>query len=97
MFLPMGSDLPVARVDLPTTTRDRELVWRSIRDAYGRYSQPGSSLAIVCLTADREMATDVSHEFAERVRLHRHRHPRPAVGRRHPMGRPRRRRHGPPD
>ena len=66
VFLPMGSDLPVARVDLPTTPRDRETVWRTIRDAYGRYSQPGSSLAIVCLTADREMATDVRHEFAAR-------------------------------
>lgn len=66
VFLPMGSDLPVARVDLPTTARDREVVWRSIRDAYGRYSQPGSSLAIVCLTADRAMATDVGHEFAAR-------------------------------
>ena len=66
VFLPMGSDLPVARVDLPTTPREREGVWRSIRDAYGRYSQPGSSLAIVCLTADRAMATDVGHEFAAR-------------------------------
>ena len=66
VFLPMGSNLPVARVDLPATPRDREVVWRSIRDAYGRYSQPGSSIAIICLTANRDMATDVGHEFAAR-------------------------------
>lgn len=66
VFLPMGSDLPVARVDLPTTPRDHEVMWRSIRDAYGRYSRPGSSVAIVCLTADREIATNVGHEFAAR-------------------------------
>ncbi|MCA9241436.1 MAG: DUF4192 family protein, partial [Planctomycetales bacterium] len=52
VFLPMGSELPVARVDLPTTARDRDVVWHSISDAYGRYAKPGSSIAIVCLTSD---------------------------------------------
>ena len=66
VFLPMSSELPAARVDLPTTPDDREVVWNSIRDAYGRHAQPGSSLAIVCITADRETATDVGHEFAAR-------------------------------
>lgn len=56
----------MARVDLPSTPRDCETLWRSIRDAYGRYSQPGSSVAIVCLSANQEMATDVGHEFAAR-------------------------------
>ena len=66
VFLPMGSDLPVARVDLPTTPRDREVVWRSISDAYGRYAQPDSSIAIVCLTSDREEAAVAGHDFAAR-------------------------------
>jgi len=66
IFLPMGSDLPVARVDLPTTPRDREVVWRSISDAYGRYAQPGSSIAIVFLTANREDASVAGHDFAAR-------------------------------
>lgn len=66
VLLPMSSELPAARVDLPTTPHDREVVWSSIRDVYGRHAQPGSSLAIVCLTADREKATDVGHEFAAR-------------------------------
>ncbi len=66
VFLPMISELPAARVDLPTTPDDREVVWSSIRDAYGRHAQPGSSLAIVCVTADRETATGIGHEFAAR-------------------------------
>ncbi|WP_141013098.1 DUF4192 domain-containing protein [Nocardioides sambongensis] len=66
VFLPMSPELPAARVDLPTTPGDREGVWSSLRDAYSRHAQPGSSLAIACLTADRETATDVGHEFAAR-------------------------------
>lgn len=65
-FLPTSSELPAARVDLPTAPHDREVVWSSIRDAYSRHAQPGSSLAIVCVTADREMATGVGREFAAR-------------------------------
>lgn len=65
--LPMRCDLPVARVDLPTTGRDRDEVWNSIRDAYSRYAQPGSSVAIVCLTADRQLADQVAQDFAARL------------------------------
>lgn len=68
VFLPMGSDLPSARVDLPSKGRDRELVWRSLRDAFSRYAQPGSSVAVVCLTADRDEATIVGHDLAARMR-----------------------------
>ena len=39
VFLPMRSDLPVVRVDLPTTARDRDLVWQSISDAFSRYAE----------------------------------------------------------
>ena len=67
IFVPMRSDLPVARVDLPTTPRDRELVWRSIRDGLARYAKPGAAVGIVCITADREKAEDVSNEFAARL------------------------------
>ena len=67
VFLPMGSDLPVARVHLPTASRDRELVWRSIRDGLTRYAKPGSSVGIVCITADRQKAEDVGREFAARL------------------------------
>ena len=67
VFVPMRSDLPVARVDLPTKPRDRELVWPSIRDGLTRYAKPGSSVGIVCITADRQMAEEVGHEFAARL------------------------------
>jgi hypothetical protein len=63
----MRSDLPVARVDLPTTARDRDFVWRSISDAFNRYAQPGTSVGIVCITADRALAEDVGPEFAARL------------------------------
>lgn len=65
-FMSMGAELPVARVDLPAIARDREVVWRSISDAYSRYARPDSSIAIVCLTSDRDEATVVGHDFAAR-------------------------------
>jgi hypothetical protein len=64
VFLPLRSDLPVARVDTPTTPRDHALVWRSIRDGLSSYAQPGSAVGIVCITADRALAKDVGQEFA---------------------------------
>lgn len=67
VFLPLRSDLPVARVDIPTTARDREGVWQSISDAFRRYAQPDSNVAIVCLSADREQAHVVGQDFAARL------------------------------
>lgn len=67
VFVPLSSDLPVARVDLPTTAGDRELVWRGIREGFSRYAQPGASAAVVCLTADRSSADLVSRELAGRL------------------------------
>jgi hypothetical protein len=58
---------PVARVDLPVTARDRDFVWNSIRDAFSRYAQPGTSVGIVCMTADRAMAEEVGPEFVARL------------------------------
>lgn len=67
VFLPFQSDLPVARVDIPTSARDREVVWHSISDAFRRYAQPDSNVAIVCLSADREQAHVVGQDFAARL------------------------------
>lgn len=67
VFVPMRSDLPVARVDIPTTPREQEQVWRSIRDGLTRYAQPGAAVGIVCFTADRQQADLVGREFAERL------------------------------
>ncbi|TWE13170.1 DUF4192 family protein [Rudaeicoccus suwonensis] len=67
VFLPSRSELPAARVDIPTTARDREDVWRSISDESGRHAQPGSTVAIVCITADRNQANAVGLDFAGRL------------------------------
>jgi hypothetical protein len=67
VFLPLQSDLPVARVDIPTTARDRDGVWHSISDAFRRYAQPDSNVAIVVLSADREQAHLVGQDFAARL------------------------------
>lgn len=67
VFVPMRSDLPVARVDLPTTPTDRELVWRSLHDAFSRYGGSRASFGIVCMTDDRTYADVVSREFAVRL------------------------------
>lgn len=67
VFLPLRSDLPVARVDIPTSAREREGVWESISDAFSRYAQPGTSVGIVCITANRATAEEVGPEFAARL------------------------------
>ncbi|MBJ7353912.1 MAG: DUF4192 domain-containing protein [Thermoleophilaceae bacterium] len=67
VFVPMRCDLPVARVDIPTTPKDRELVWHSIRDGFSRHAQPGASVGIVCFTADRRTADVVGQVFADRL------------------------------
>ncbi|MEI2713841.1 MAG: DUF4192 domain-containing protein [Nocardioides sp.] len=67
VFVSMRSDLPVARVDIPTTPRDSDLVWRSIREGLSRYAQPGSSVGIVCMTADRRLADSVGQDFVARL------------------------------
>jgi hypothetical protein len=66
VFLPMGSDLPVARVDLPTTARDRNDEWDSIRDVFSRYAQPRTSVGIICLTADLQVAENIAKDFTTR-------------------------------
>lgn len=67
VFVPMRSDLPTARVDIPTTPREQALVWRSIRDGLTRYAQPGAAVGIICFTADRQHADLVGRDFAERL------------------------------
>lgn len=67
VFVPIRSDLPVARVDIPTTPRDQALVWRSIREGLTRYAQPGAAVGIICFTADRHQADLIGREFADRL------------------------------
>lgn len=67
VFVPMRSDLPTARVDIPTTPSEQALVWQSIRDGLTRYAEPGAAVGIICFTADRQQAEIVGREFSERL------------------------------
>lgn len=67
IFVPLRPDLPLARVDIPTTAREREGVWNSIGSALSRHAQLGARTAIVCITPDRAHAEQVGQEFASRL------------------------------
>ena len=67
VLLPIRSDLPTARIDLPATPRAQELAWRSIREGMSRYARPGAAVGIVCFTKDRQQADRVGREFADRL------------------------------
>ncbi len=67
VFVPLRPDLPLARVDLPTTASQRNEVWGAIRGAFSRYAQPGASVAIVCMTHDQQAAELIGHDLAGRA------------------------------
>jgi len=64
ILVPFGPGLPITRVDLPKTARDREEVWDAIGDVYGRNAQPGARVGIVCITEDRRNAELASQHLA---------------------------------
>jgi hypothetical protein len=47
ILVPFGPGLPITRVDLPTTARDRYEVWDALSGPYGRHAQPGARVGIV--------------------------------------------------
>ncbi|CUR54383.1 conserved hypothetical protein [metagenome] len=67
VLVPLRSELPIARVDLPTSTSDSDLVWSSVGSAFSRHAQPGAKVAIVCLTTNRQHADSISQDFAGRL------------------------------
>lgn len=67
VFVPMSADLPIARIDLPTTPRDHDAAWEAVSAPLSRYAQPGASVGIVCITTDREVADRVVQDFAARL------------------------------
>ena len=67
VLIPIRSDLPAARIDLPTKPRAQELAWRAIREGMSRYARPGAAVGIVCFTPARQWAEVVGREFAERL------------------------------
>jgi hypothetical protein len=67
VLVPIRSDLPTARIDLPATPRAEELAWSSIRKGMVRYARPGAGVGIVCFTHNRQQADLVGREFVERL------------------------------
>lgn len=67
VLVPLTPDLPVARVDLPTSARERERAWDSIGHVYARYAQPTSRVAIVTFTSDVAYGDRLSQDFALRL------------------------------
>ncbi len=89
VFIPLGPDLPLARIDLPTTAAARDEVWNTIHAAFSRYAHSGASVAIVCMSDDLEAAELVGHHFAVRLSSIGIRCPAETVGGRHSLVRPR--------
>ncbi len=67
VLVPLTPDLPVARVDLPTTARQREQAWDSIGHVYARHAQPTSRVAILTFTSDVDYGDRLSQDFALRL------------------------------
>jgi len=67
VLVPLAPDLPVVRVDLPTSAPERERVWDSIADVYARCAQPTSRVAIVTFTTDSDYGDRLSQDFALRL------------------------------
>lgn len=67
VLVPLAPGLPVARVDVPSSARDREHVWDSIGDVYARFAQPTPKVAIVTFTADSRDGDRLSQDFASRL------------------------------
>jgi hypothetical protein len=67
VLVPFGPDLPITRVDLPTTARDREEVWDALSGPYGRHARPDSRVGIVCITQDRRNAELASQHLSNRL------------------------------
>jgi hypothetical protein len=67
ILVPFGRGLPITRVDLPMSARDREEVWDAIGDVYGHRARPDARVGIVCITEDRRNAELASQHLATRL------------------------------
>jgi hypothetical protein len=67
ILVPFGPGLPITRVDLPKTARDREEVWDALSGPYSRHARPGARVGIVCITADRRNAELASQHLSNHL------------------------------
>ena len=67
VLVPFGPGLPVTRVDLPKTARDRDGVWDALSGPYSMHTRPGARVGIVCVTEDRRNAELASQHLSVRL------------------------------
>ena len=71
VLMPFSSQLPVVRVDIPTTFEDRDSLWEeSLRDALGPHverTEAPARMAAICFTGDRSNAEVTSRDIAQRL------------------------------
>ncbi len=70
VVVPLRPGPPVARVDLPDTARDRDLVTEQLLTAYRRHAQPDSQLAVMCFSEDLRAAELASKHLADGLTAH---------------------------
>lgn len=64
--LPLGSELPVARIDIPTTADDRRAVADSLQAGYVHHvGGDRGMLALICVTEDRQAAQMTSRDLED--------------------------------
>lgn len=67
VLVPLSAELPTARIDLPTTHAAIDQAWESIRGPYTRHTHPGASLAMVCVSANRDHAHTATRDLQGRL------------------------------
>lgn len=71
VLMPFSPQLPVVRVDIPTTPDGRDALWeQSLRDALGTHALHADGrarMAAICFTQDRDNAEATGQDFARRL------------------------------
>lgn len=67
VLVPFGRGLPVVRVDLPTTSLDRQEMWNALRDGLSRHVEAGARVGIVCITQDQRSAELSSQHLSDQL------------------------------
>ena len=70
VVLPMRPGPPVARVDLPNTAGDRDIITEQLLGAYRRHARPDSQLAVLCFTEHMLAAELASQHLADSLTGH---------------------------
>jgi hypothetical protein len=71
VLMPFSPELPVVRVDIPTTPKDRDALWeQSLQDALGTHALRADGRArmgAICFTQDRDNAEATGQDIARRL------------------------------